>query len=337
MKLFHRVEPFELLLSDGSTTTIRDYTGRYVVLYFYPKANTSGCTREAQELTERLGELRALDAEVIGVSPDSLAALCRFRESKELGVTLASDPERALARQLGALKPDGKSILRSTFLIDRRGVLRQQWRGVKVEGHAEEVLDVVRALNHADRQLDPSIAVRRSYRALDKRPIDEADLRRLVEAAHLAPSCYNHQPWRMIVATGSELEALKATLPKGNAWALASPAIVTFVAAREDDCQSGGDRDYYLFDCGLAAENLMLQATRIGLVAHPIAGFSPEKTRALFSIPERYTVVVLIVLGAPGDPGGLEDWAREVELGPRQRRPLDEVVGWNEFVDGAEK
>lgn len=334
MKLFQRVEPFELEASDGSPLSLRDYHGRYLVLYFYPKANTSGCTREAQEFTDFYSAFREVDADVLGVSPDSLKALCRFRESKNLGIPLASDPERDLAKRFGALKPDGKGILRSTFLIDRTGALRYAWRNVKVAGHVEEVLAVVKSVYEADRELAPIIDVRRSFRALNDRPIAEEDLRTLVEAAHFAPSCRNHQPWRMIVATGKKLEALKKTLPKGNSWALASPAIVAFAAAPEDDCQSGDGREYFLFDTGLAAENLMLQATQLGLTAHPIAGYSPEKVKKVFSIPERFTVVVLIVLGYPGDTDQLEDWAKEAELGPRQRRPLEEVVGWNEFVEG---
>ncbi len=331
MRMFHRIDPFELPGFDGSLVQSDHFRGRYLVLYFYPKANTSGCTREARDFTARRAELEALDAAVVGVSPDKPATIERFVQRHELDLPLASDPRLELAERFGAVKPQG-GVLRSTFLIDRAGVLRHQWKGVKVDGHVDDVVAVLGELRDADAEVSPLMHLRRSKRAISSEPIAEGDLWKLVEAATLAPSCYNNQPWRMMVATGEKLDQVKEALSKGNAWALRSPAIVVLAARREDDCTSSEGRDYYLFGCGMAAMNLMLQATGMGLIAHPIAGYTPAKVREALEIPEDYAVVTLIILGRPGSLEGLKPWQLETELGPRQRYDLDQVAGWNRFV-----
>lgn len=145
MRLFHRIPDFALENQDGETVTRDQLAGKYLVLYFYPKANTSGCTREAQDFTCRLDELQKLGAAVVGISPDKPSALTKFIASKELGIPLLADPGKAYAQQAGAINDKG-GILRSTFLIDREGVLRWQWKKVKVDGHVEQVLDVLRDL-----------------------------------------------------------------------------------------------------------------------------------------------------------------------------------------------
>lgn len=183
----------------------------------------------------------------------------------------------------------------------------------------------------ATHPISPDISARRSRRALSPEPLPEDDLRRLVEAASLAPSCSNNQPWRMIVVTGAKLDELKRALSRGNAWALKSPAIIVLAARRDDDCTLSDGRDYFLFDTGLAAENLMLQATGMGLIAHPIAGFTPAKVRAALDIPADHVVIALIVLGKPGEVTELNETQQESETAPRRRHPLDQVVGWNRF------
>ncbi|MFH2010437.1 MAG: peroxiredoxin [bacterium] len=149
MRLFHQIPDFELSDQDGNPVSRDSLAGKHLVLYFYPKANTPGCTLEAQDFTRRLKDWNKLGAQVVGVSPDKPAALCKFIESRELGIPLLSDPDKKFAKACGALNDTG-GILRSTFLIDRAGVLRWQWKGVKVDGHVDEVLDVLRDLHDAD-------------------------------------------------------------------------------------------------------------------------------------------------------------------------------------------
>ena len=329
MRLFHRVAEFELSSHDGGTARLKDYLGRYLVLYFYPKTNTPGCTREAQEFTAKLEEFERLDAAVVGVSPDKPETQARFVETKKLKVTMLSDSELKLAREFGAAK-EGK-ILRSTFLIDRAGVLRWRWRKVKVEGHVDEVLQILKDLYEADREINPLIRVRRAWRALSEEPVSRDEITRLIEAAHLAPSCFNNQPWRFVVAQGEKLEAVKEALPDGNYWAKRASVIIAVASHRDLDCKLSDSRDYFLLGCGLAVENLVLQATQMGLVAHPIAGYDPLRVKEALEIPEDYVLITLVVVGRRGDVAVLSEKHREIELGPRERKSLEEVLAWEKF------
>lgn len=137
----------------GQEISLQDFRGKWVVLYFYPKDNTSGCTTEALEFTQLLPEFTALDAVVLGVSKDSAASHKKFADKHELGVTLLADPERQALEAFGAwrLKKNyGKTSMgtvRSTALIDPDGVIRATWPKVaKATGHAQKVLEKLREL-----------------------------------------------------------------------------------------------------------------------------------------------------------------------------------------------
>jgi thioredoxin-dependent peroxiredoxin len=142
---------FEMQGADGPVR-LADFRGKPLVLYFYPKDDTSGCTREAQDFTELASEFAAAGAAVLGVSKDSVAKHAKFTEKYELKVPLASDPEGATIEAYGAWVEKSMygrkymGIDRSTFLIDGDGVVRRAWRKVKVPGHAAEVLKAVKAL-----------------------------------------------------------------------------------------------------------------------------------------------------------------------------------------------
>ncbi len=320
---------FTLADAEGKPVPLRSFLGRYVVLYFYPKAGTPGCTQEARAFQEKLASFRELEAEVVGVSPDAPAALARFAEKHGLCFPLLSDAEGKMAQAYGV--KTGRRVERSTFLLDRAGVVRWAWRRVLVPGHAEEVLEVLQALRTADQAINPWISVRRAKRALREDPLLEEAIARLIEAAHLAPSCFNNQSWRFVVAHGEKLAEVKKALPGGNYWALKAPAIVAVASHPDLDCRLSDHRDYFLFDCGMAVGFLMIQATQMGLVAHPIAGYDPLAVKKALGIPEDHVLITLVVVGRPGDPGTLSEKHREIELGPRERKPLSAVLGWNAF------
>ncbi len=135
----------------------KDYLGGWLVLYFYPKDNTSGCTLEAKDFTCMLDKFEKLEAQVVGVSPDSASSHQRFIAKQELNLTLLSDPDHELLKAFDAwglkkfMGREYEGVIRSTFLIDPKGVIRAGWTNVKVKGHVERVLDKLRALksNHA--------------------------------------------------------------------------------------------------------------------------------------------------------------------------------------------
>ena len=331
MNMFQKIPEFTLVSQTDEEASARSFCGHYLVLYFYPKANTPGCTREAQDFTTLLPQFSKLDARIVGVSPDKPEAQAKFVAARSLNVTMLSDPDKTLAREFGALKESG-GILRSTFLIDRAGIVRAQWKKVKVAGHAEEVLKTLQALYESDRRINPVVASRRARRALSEEPVSREEIDALIEAAHLAPSCFNNQPWRFVAIDDPEtLTAVKAEMPKGNYWTKPAPAIIAVSSKPDLDCHLSDKRDYFLFGCGMAVSNLMIQATQMGLIAHPIAGFNPTKTKELLGIPEDYTLITLVVIGRQGDADALSEKHREAELGARERRPLTDVMFWNRF------
>ncbi len=140
------------LPTDGGSVSLAALNGRKVVLYFYPKDDTPGCTTEAIAFTGLKDAFAAADTIVIGVSKDSVAAHAKFRAKHNLGIDLAADPEGRVVEAYGAWVEKsmyGKKYMgidRATFLIDRDGKIAEVWRKVKVPGHAEAVLKAAQAL-----------------------------------------------------------------------------------------------------------------------------------------------------------------------------------------------
>ena len=127
---------------------LRDLRGKWVVLYFYPKDNTPGCTVEAKEFSELLPEFEKLGAVVIGISKDSVESHKRFREKHGLKVILLSDPEAKVIKTYGAWgkKFRGEGTIRSTFIIDPEGNIVWEKKNVRARGHAAKVLEILRGL-----------------------------------------------------------------------------------------------------------------------------------------------------------------------------------------------
>ncbi len=144
--------PFSLSASGGRTVSLQAQAGKPFVLYFYPKADTPGCTKEAQAFEEALPEMAQGGVSVIGVSKDPIKALDKFAEKYGLTFPLASDPDGAVVEAYGAWVEKsmyGKSYMgidRSTVLIDKQGKVARIWRKVKVPGHAAEVMKAAQAL-----------------------------------------------------------------------------------------------------------------------------------------------------------------------------------------------
>ena len=140
-----RAPAFSLQDAEGNKVRLADFKGQWVVLYFYPRDDTPGCTTEACEFTEALSEFEGLGAVVLGCSPDTPASHQKFAAKHELGITLLSDPEHAALEAYGAWGEKtlyGKKslgVIRTTVLIDPAGKIRHVWPKVKAAGHAEAV------------------------------------------------------------------------------------------------------------------------------------------------------------------------------------------------------
>lgn len=143
---------FELPRDGGENVQLSDFNGKPVIVYFYPKDDTSGCTKEAIGFSQAIAAFNEAGAEVIGISPDSVKSHDKFRDKHDLKVILLSDEEKQAIEAYGVWvekKMYGRTYMgvdRSTFLIDGDGKIRRIWRKVKVPGHVDEVLNAVKAL-----------------------------------------------------------------------------------------------------------------------------------------------------------------------------------------------
>jgi peroxiredoxin Q/BCP len=147
------VPDIEVKTTGDVTVRLSGLRGRHLVLYFYPKASTPGCTQEGQDFRDAYGDFQALSTDVLGASRNGLKAQENFKAKQGFPFELVADTDEALCRLFDVIKlkkmygRESLGVERSTFLIDREGVLRREWRGVKVKGHVAEVLDAVRELS----------------------------------------------------------------------------------------------------------------------------------------------------------------------------------------------
>ncbi|WP_142933823.1 thioredoxin-dependent thiol peroxidase [Balnearium lithotrophicum] len=147
-----RAPNFCLENDEGKKVCLEDFKGKWVVLYFYPKDNTPGCTKEAEDFSERTDEFDKLNAVVLGVSPDSVESHRKFKEKRNLKVTLLSDESKEILKTYGVWqkkKMYGREyfgVVRTTYLIDPEGTVRKVWKRVRVKGHADKVLETLRKL-----------------------------------------------------------------------------------------------------------------------------------------------------------------------------------------------
>lgn len=152
IKSGRKIPDFKLPATGDQTIKLSDLKGKNIVLYFYPRDSTPGCTLEGQNFRDNIKKFRAKNTVILGVSRDTLKSHEKFKENQCFPFELLSDTDEKLCKLFDVIKEKnmyGKKVMgieRSTFLIDEKGILRQEWRKVKVEGHVEEVLDAVKTL-----------------------------------------------------------------------------------------------------------------------------------------------------------------------------------------------
>jgi peroxiredoxin Q/BCP len=151
-KIGSKIKDFSLPSSGGGTWSSKDAAGRKLVIYFYPKDMTSGCTRESQDFRDLYSAFRKAGVDIVGVSRDGVKSHDKFTEKEKLPFPLLSDEDERLCKLFDVIHEKslyGRKYLgieRSTFLLDGTGILRREWRKVKVPGHAEEVLEAAKSL-----------------------------------------------------------------------------------------------------------------------------------------------------------------------------------------------
>ncbi len=146
------IPDFSMPATSGQTFSLADQAGKVVVIYFYPKDSTPGCTTEGQQFRDLYDQFTAVDAVILGISRDSVKSHENFKAKQSFPFEQGSDADETVCNLFAVMKMKNlygkqvRGIERSTFIIDRNGVLRREWRGVKVPGHAQEVLDFVKTL-----------------------------------------------------------------------------------------------------------------------------------------------------------------------------------------------
>lgn len=168
-----------------------------------------------------------------------------------------------------------------------------------------------------------------SPRAFSGQAVTADQVRVLLDAARWSASCFNEQPWRFILTTKADPVAydkmLSVLVERNQLWAK-NAQVLMLTVAKTTFSHSGQPNRYGLHDTGMALTTLMLQATSMGLYAHAMAGFDRDKARVAFRIPEDYEPGAAVAIGYPGNPEALAPEFRAIEMAPRQRKPLDEIV-----------
>jgi nitroreductase len=187
-------------------------------------------------------------------------------------------------------------------------------------------------------QLREAILGRRAYRSLDPVEITPGMIGQVMEDVRLSPSCFNNQPWRFtFVFEPAPLAAIKASLTRGNAWAQAASMIVAVASRRDLDCISPAkdyqEREYFLFDTGMATALLLLRLTEMGLVAHPIAGYSEKAAKDAIGMPHDMKLITLIIVGkkSPGVAEALSESQKASEAARPARKPVEDLAFLNAF------
>ena len=150
VKIGKKIPSFSTILDDGSVLKSKDFNGKYIVIYFYPKDSTPGCTKEGEDFRDLHKEFIKSNAQIYGVSRDSIASHQKFKAKYKFPFHLISDEDESLCKIFDVIKEKNMygrkymGIERSTFLINDKGQLLSEWRKVKVKGHAQEVFDTLR-------------------------------------------------------------------------------------------------------------------------------------------------------------------------------------------------
>ena len=180
-----------------------------------------------------------------------------------------------------------------------------------------------------DHPIEEILKRRWSPRAFSDRIVERDKLQRMFEAARWAASSFNEQPWSFIVATKEKPDEYAALLSclteKNQQWARRAPVLMVSVAKLNFE-KNGKPNRHAFHDVGMAVSNLIVQATGSGLYVHQMAGFSVERVRETYGVPEGFEPVAAVAVGYPDDPNVLPEQFRQQEVGPRQRKPIESFI-----------
>ncbi len=187
-----------------------------------------------------------------------------------------------------------------------------------------------------DHPIHDLLARRWSPVAFDPRPLPAAQIATLLEAARWAPSCFNEQPWRFIVASRDDAAAFETALgclvESNQAWAK-NASLLLLTTTKKTFTKNGKPNRHAAHDVGLAVENLVVQATADGLIVHQMGGIERDAIRATYGVPEDFDILTGVAVGYPGDVSALSESLQERQNGARTRRPLGEIAFVGRWAD----
>ncbi len=176
-----------------------------------------------------------------------------------------------------------------------------------------------------------AIKKRRAYRSLDPAPIDKNLIEDIAESASLCCSCFNKQPWNFVfIYDNDKLMKMRNALSQGNEWAYNASMIIAVFSKKELDCVVK-DREYFLFDTGMAVGMMILRATELGLVAHPIAGFDEDRAKETLDIPKEMKLITLIIVGKHSEE--IKSELNEHQAESEKQRPPRKSFGEFAWID----
>lgn len=333
MKKYEEVPYFKGIDDRRNILSKDDLKGNYTILIFYPKHLPGEYSEEVLQISQqhikynKISGIEGFDVNLIIVTPDTEEYLAGLRNENDLDITFISDKNLEISNLFNVIERD--SVQRKAYILDRWVRLRdvcEDTNPIFVDKLYEKIENIV----FDDFSIDNNIEFRRAKRSFSIKKVSDLEIKKIIEAATKAPSCFNNQPWRYHVINSDEkLKKSFEYIPDGNYWMKYSSALIAVYSKKEDDCALNDSRDYFLFDTGMSVANLLLQATKMGIIAHPVAGYKSEKLKKFLNIDDESVLITVIAVGYPGAGEYLTEKHVEVENGPRIRKELDDILKWN--------
>ncbi|MFO7880920.1 MAG: nitroreductase family protein [Kosmotogaceae bacterium] len=302
--------------------------GRYSIILYIKNIDSSEHRELLSYFDNKIEAFNSHDLRFLVVSELSPKEISKLKKSSKYSLTILSLENQDELVKLGIHVNDVKDNI--ALLYDRWGIKRRFWKSLENKVQISEIINEAESVIRKDKYISKFIILRRARRSFRKQKVSRKDIEQLIKAAHLAPSCFNKQPWRFVaVDDRATLEKLHEYIPEGNSWMRRAPVLLIVYSTQEDDCNLSDNREYYLFDTGLAVGLLQMQATKMGLIAHPVAGYKPKKFRKELDLPEDSVLITVIAIGYQGEVSLLDKKQQKDEITGRKRKPVNSVFRWN--------
>ncbi len=318
---------FTLINENNNLIKGETLKGKYFLVLYIKDVYSAKGIELLSYFNDKIKALDSQDTKYLFICDLKPVEISSLKEKYGLQISLFSAKKPNELTKIGIAKQ--KVTDRIAILFDRWGMKRQTWREIENEKQVSEIFKMINEIVNRDKLISRLISLRRARRSLRKQKIPRKVIEQLIRAAHLAPSCFNKQPWRFIAVDDSNThESLHEYIPEGNSWMRNAPVLLIVYSKEENDCQLSDNRVYYLFDTGLAVGMLLVQATKMGLVAHPVAGYKPKKFKEILDLPEDSVLITVIAVGYQGESSLLDEKNQKEEISGRKRKSVESVFHW---------